>query len=90
MPEAETLPRVEVSPAIDRGGLFDAPSSPSVVSIPTEEYLTPIEAAKLLKLSVQTIRRMIKDGELSAFKPSKRRWLIPSASLREMVAKKSV
>lgn len=63
---------------------------PSHNSAQADEFLTPAEAAKLLKLSTQTIRRLINDGELPAFKPSKRRWLILRDSLRAWAYNKSM
>jgi excisionase family DNA binding protein len=41
------------------------------------------EAAGLLKLSTATIRRLIQDRELTAFRSGKRKWLIPDEAIGE-------
>jgi excisionase family DNA binding protein len=41
------------------------------------------EAAGLLKLSTATIRRLIQDRELTAFRSGKRKWLIPEDAISE-------
>lgn len=45
------------------------------------EYLTPKEAADLLKVDRLTVYRMIKDGRLSAVRIGKRGWRISREAL---------
>ncbi|WP_430755374.1 helix-turn-helix domain-containing protein [Mycolicibacterium septicum] len=40
------------------------------------QALTPTEAAERLNLHVETVRRMLRDGELPAAKVGKRSWRI--------------
>lgn len=52
--------------------------------LPPPKGITVSQAARMLQYSVATIRRMIEDGELVAWKPRAgrgRRWLIDEVSL---------
>lgn len=54
----------------------------------TDEYYTPQEVAELLKLHYNTIRRMIKQGELPAEKIG-RQWRIRKADLEQFTDPKA-
>lgn len=44
------------------------------------------EAAKVLRLKVRTIREMIHDGRLKAFKyPSGKIWIIPESEIKRLI-----
>lgn len=47
-----------------------------------DEYLTPEEAAALLKIHEQTLRRFLREGKIKAFFIG-RVWRIPRASIEE-------
>jgi excisionase family DNA binding protein len=55
----------------------------SVLSVNPEEefFLTPQEVSDLLQVSVQTVRRWIKDEELPAYKVGPRMWRIRKVDL---------
>ncbi len=53
----------------------------------TEEVYTILEAAQLLKVSDDTIRRMIKEGTLDAVKV-RGQWRIKKASVDKLLGKK--
>lgn len=46
-----------------------------------EPFLTPQEVSDLLQVSVQTVRRWIKDEELPAYKVGPRMWRIRKVDL---------
>lgn len=46
-----------------------------------ERFLTPKEVSDLLQVSVQTVRRWIKDEDLPAYKVGPRMWRIRRADL---------
>lgn len=49
------------------------------------ENYTVDEAAKVLRLKVRTIREMIHDGRLKAFKyPSGKMWIIPRSEIERL------
>jgi len=48
------------------------------------------ETATRLKLSPATIRRLIHDCELTAFRSGKRKWLIPDESIGQYRARQTV
>ena len=49
------------------------------------ENYTVDEAAKVLRLKVRTIREMIHDGRLKAFKyPSGKMWIIPQSEIERL------
>lgn len=50
------------------------------VGLPTHPFLTPEEVSDLLQVSVYTVRRWIKQGELPAYKVG-RLWRIDEADL---------
>jgi excisionase family DNA binding protein len=55
----------------------------SVLSLNPEEasFLTPQEVSDLLQVSVQTVRRWIKDEEFPAYKVGPRMWRIRKVDL---------
>jgi excisionase family DNA binding protein len=55
----------------------------SVLSVNPEEecFLTPQEVSDLLQVSVQTVRRWIKDEDLPAYKVGPRVWRIRKVDL---------
>jgi putative molybdopterin biosynthesis protein len=52
------------------------------VGLPTHPFLTPEEVSDLLQVSVYTVRRWIKQGELPAYKVG-RLWRIDTADLND-------
>ncbi len=56
--------------------------------MPEEIVYTILEAAKLLKVSDDTIRRLIKSGELEAVKVGNQ-WRIKKESLDKLLKKKN-
>lgn len=48
------------------------------------ELLTPSEAAKALRVTDQTIRRMLREGELVGVRVGKR-WVVAKDSIRELL-----
>lgn len=63
------------------------PKERMIESALTDEYYTPQEVADLLKLHYNTIRRMIKSGELPAEKIG-RQWRIRKADLEQLAEPK--
>jgi putative molybdopterin biosynthesis protein len=55
------------------------------VSLPTHPFLTPEEVSDLLQVSVYTVRRWIKQGELPAYKVG-RLWRIDKADLKDWLS----
>jgi len=53
-----------------------------------EELLTIDEVARILKVSIQTIRRMIDEGELKAIK-IRGQWRIKREDLQDYIDRKS-
>jgi excisionase family DNA binding protein len=58
---------------------------PSPMQVTREEYVTVDEAAKLLKVASSTIRRWIREGNLSAYRIGKRRVAIRRADLATLI-----
>lgn len=58
---------------------------PTLPENPTPEraFLTPQEVSRLLHVSVQTVRRWIKDEKLPAYRVGPRMWRIRAADLDE-------
>jgi excisionase family DNA binding protein len=55
--------------------------SASSINPEEESFLTPQEVSDLLQVSVQTVRRWIKDEELPAYKVGPRMWRIRKVDL---------
>ena len=64
---------------------IDAPMSRSLGS----EILTPAEVAEYLKISKKTVYKMVRSGDLPAFKAGKH-WRVPRAELGAWIARRSV
>lgn len=64
------------------------PKERMIESALNDEYYTPQEVADLLKLHYNTIRRMIKSGELPAEKIG-RQWRIRRADLEQLADPKA-
>lgn len=56
---------------------------PPPANKPTEEqsFFTPQEVSDLLQVSVQTVRRWIREEELPAYKVGRRMWRISASDL---------
>lgn len=51
-----------------------------------QHFFTPAEVAALMRHTVHTVRRWVKDGRLEAFKPAgSRRLLIPAAAVQRLL-----
>jgi len=57
---------------------------------PERPFLTPQEVSRLLHVSVQTVRRWIKDEKLPAYKVGPRMWRISVADLDEWLRRSAV
>ncbi len=51
-------------------------------------YLTTAEVAKKLRVSIWTVRNLIKDGKLTAFRVGAQ-WRIPSKEIEDIVERNS-
>jgi excisionase family DNA binding protein len=58
--------------------------------IPERTFLTTQEVSRLLHVSVQTVRRWIKDEKLPAYKVGPRMWRIRMADLDEWLRRSAV
>ena len=60
--------------------------STTQVDLPTQPFLTPEEVSELLQVSVYTVRRWIKQGELPAYKIG-RLWRVNKVDLTQWLDK---
>lgn len=65
-------------------------STPSVHLIEKQVFLTPREVSDLLHVSVQTVRRWIKDEKLPAYRIGPRMWRISKGDLDEWLRRSAM
>ncbi len=67
------------------GNIPEKNSTGGTTTMSYDKIMTLEEVAKVLKISNGQLRKLLKDGEIKAFKLGKYKWRIPKAAVEEYV-----